>query len=57
MVGLVKGEVLSLKTQENLVGPGLDNLATAEDQDGVGALDGGESVGDDDAGATFLGFI
>lgn len=38
---------------EFVVGAALDDLAVVEDHDDVGVLDGGESVGDDENGASF----
>ena len=49
-VELVVGAVLS---HEFVVGAAFDDLAVVEDHDDVGVLDGRESVGDDEDGASF----
>lgn len=36
-----------------VVGPAFDDRAGLEDEDAVGVADGGETMGDDEAGATF----
>ena len=42
-------------SHERLMGPLLDDAAVVHDQDAVGPADGGETVGDDDAGAVGQG--
>ena len=48
---LVELEVKAVVGEELLVGALLAELAFVHDEDGVGALDGAEAVGDQDAGA------
>ena len=48
---LVKLPVEAALGEQLLVGAHLAELALVHDEDGVGALDGGEAVGDEDAGA------
>lgn len=49
--------VRPLQGHELVVRSLLDHVASRHDGDDVRVLDGGEAVGDDDAGATFSGFV
>lgn len=49
--------VRPLQGHELVVRSLLDHVASRHDGDDVRVLDGGQAVGDDDAGATFSGFV
>ena len=57
LVSLVEGEVFPFDSHQDLMGPRFHHFPSTYDEDGVGTLYGGQSVGYDDAGATFLGFV
>jgi len=52
VLAVVEIAVAAVEVVEGLVSSSLDDVALLDDQDLVGAADGGEAVGDDEGGAS-----